>query len=162
MADRPAGAAAAAPTFTAPAAIATGTATSMTAVTGFTAPTLSAASNTISSGVTTAATAANPASATITVTTVGATATFNNPFSRVDFYAATATEFRLIGTTTASALVDNGVTRVFTYSATLSGAAVYTALGLSATTTQNVIAIGYNASGSVGMFSAAYALTVLK
>ena len=89
---------------------------------------------------------------------------FNNPFSRVDFYAVSpvSAEYRLIGTTTASTLVDNGVTRVYTYTTTLNGAAVYTALGLTATTTQNVIAIGFNASGSVGMYTGTVALTVVK
>lgn len=164
--------AAAGPAIPAQTAITTGGATGMTA---FATPTFSVASNTISSGVTTAATVANPASGTLTITTTGLTATFVNPFSRIDIYgastplgvaagAATPTEWRLLGSIPASAatLVDNGATRVFTYTISLSGASLYTTLGLSATTTQNITALGFNAAGTVAMTTGVYSLTVVK
>jgi hypothetical protein len=147
-----------APGFTAPTAI------SIVNLTAFTTPTNSIASNTISSGVTTAATTANPAAGTLTVTTTGTTAIFNNPFSRVDFYAVNkaGTEYRLIGSTTASALTDNGAVRTFTYQVGINGLALYNTLGFTATAATNVIAIGFNAAGTVGMFTGAYALTIVK
>jgi hypothetical protein len=128
----------------------------------------SIASNNISSGVTTAATAGNPASGTLSVVATGPTATFNLPFSRVDFYAVNnggvaGTEWRLIGTSAVSTLVDVGATRTFTWNLAISGATLYTQLGYTATAATNVIAIGYNASGSIGIINAApYALTIIK
>lgn len=135
----------------------------------FPALTNSIASNNISSGVTTAPTAGNPASGTLSVVATGPTATFNNPFSRVDFYAvnnggAAGTEWRLIGSAAGPAtLVDVGATRTFTWTAAISGATLYTQLGYTATAVTNVIAIGYNAAGTIGMINAApYALNIIK
>ena len=142
----------------------------------FPAITNSIASNNISSGVTTTATAGNPATGTLTVTATGQTATFNNPFSRVDFYAvnnttgvgATGTQWVLIGSTTVQTLVDVGATRTFSWTLPISGATLYTQLGygsapVPATAVTNVIAIGYNASGSIGIFNTApYALNIIK
>ena len=139
-----------------------------TALATFPAITNSIASNNISSGVTTAPTAGNPATGTLTVTATGPTATFNVPFSRVDFYAvnnggAAGTEWRLIGSTAVSALVDVGAVRTFSWNLSINGATLYTQLGYVATAATNVIAIGYNASGSIGMINAApYALTIIK
>ncbi len=143
------------PTFTAPTAIATGGATGMT---GFTVPAFGAGITGVSSGLSTAATTARPLSISLTTTTTGPTAVFNNPFARVDFYGlnVAGTEWRLLGSTTASALTDNGAVRTFTYSFSLNGAAAFSLLGgTAATITQNVIAIGFNSAGTVGMVSAA-------
>jgi len=134
----------------------------------FPAITNSIASNNISSGVTTAATAGNPATGTLTVTATGPTATFNNPFSRVDFYAANlggalGTQQILIGSTNVSALVDVGAVRTFSWTLPISGATLYTQLGFVATATTQVIAIGYNANGTIGMLNAAvYTLNIIK
>ncbi len=133
----------------------------------FPAITNSIASNTISSGVTAAATGDNPATGTLTVTATGPTATFNNPFSRVDFYAANlggaaGTMQVLIGSATVSSLVDVGV-RTFSWTLPISGATLYTQLGFTGTSTTQVIAIGYNANGSIGMLNAAaYTLHIVK
>ncbi|MBA4072999.1 MAG: hypothetical protein C0497_14365 [Gemmatimonas sp.] len=143
------------PTFTAPTAIATGGATGMT---GFTVPAFGAGITGVSSGLSTAATAARPASIALTTTTTGPTGVFNNPFARVDFYGlnVAGTEWRLLGSTTASALTDIGAVRTFTYSLSINGASAFSLLGgTAATITQNVIAIGYNSTGTVGMVSAA-------
>lgn len=116
----------------------------------------------ITAGVS-AGNAANPTSTTLSVTTTGATAIFNNPFTRVDFYAVdqTGTEFRFIGTAGAATLTDNGLVRTFTYNATISGAAVgqalFTATPPAAGTSyaSSVIALGYGASNNVAMITAA-------
>jgi hypothetical protein len=137
-------------------------------LTTFPVITNSIASNNISSGVTTAATAGNPASGTLSVVATGPTATFNLPFSRIDWYAANnggaaGTEWRLIGTSAVSTLVDVGATRTFTWNLAISGATLYTQLGYTATAVTNVIAIGYNASGSIGIINATpYALNIIK
>ncbi len=53
--------------------------------------------------------------------------------------------------------------RTLTWSIPISGATLYTTLSYTATAITNVVAIGYNASGSVGMFTAAqYALNIIK
>ena len=147
--------------FTTPAGL---TAISTAIMTAFTTPTNSIASNNISSGVSTAATAGNPATGTLTVTATGPTATFNLPFSRVDFYAANSAgaEYRLIGSAAASGLVDVGSIRTFTWNLPISGATLYTQLSYTATQTTPVIAIGYNASGTVGMITAPYTLNIIK
>ena len=119
----------------------------------------------VSSGVTTAAVAAKPLSSTLSVTTTGTTAVFNNPFARVDFYAlnVAGTAWVPIGSTTASTLTDDGSVRTFTYSIPVSGATLYTALGAGATVTQNVIAFGFKADGSVAMVNAAaFGLNIVK
>ena len=148
-----------APTFTAPTAI------SITNMTGFTTPAFDATIIGVSSGLSTAATATQPATINLNATTTGATAIFNNPFARVDFYGlnVAGTEWRLLGSTTASTLVDNGVTRTFTYTLSVNGAAAFSLLGgTAASITQNVIAIGFNSAGTVGMLSAgALALPII-
>ncbi|MFA6167656.1 MAG: hypothetical protein WC700_13640 [Gemmatimonadaceae bacterium] len=134
------------------------TAMSTVSWTAFTAAVLPAGKLGISSGLSTAATTARPASSTLSVTTTGATAVFNNPFSRVDFYGlnVAGTAWVYLGTTTASALTDDGAVRTFTYSIPVSGATVFAALGgAAATINQNVIAFGYKADGSVAMVNAA-------
>jgi len=134
----------------------------------FPAVTNSIASNNISSGVTTAATAGNPATGTLSVVSTGPTATYNNPFSRVEFWAANnggaaGTEMRLIGSATTPVLTDNGATRTYTWSAAINGATLYTQLGYTATAVTNVIAVGYNAAGTIGYVNAAaYALNIIK
>ncbi len=134
----------------------------------FPAITNSIASNNISSGVTTAATTGNPASGTLSVVSTGPTATYNNPFSRVEFWAANlggaaGTEMRMIGSASTPVLVDNGATRTYTWSAAISGATLYTQLGYTATAVTQVIAVGYNAAGTIGYVNAAaYALNIIK
>ncbi len=134
------------------------TAMALTSWTAFTAAALPAGKTGISSALSTAAVTAKPASSTLSVTTTGATAVFNNPFTRVDFYGLNvgATAWVFLGSTTASALTDDGAVRTFTYSIPVSGATVFAALGgTAATITQNVIAFGYKADGSVAMVNAA-------
>jgi hypothetical protein len=92
------------------------------------------------------------------VTTTGTTAVFNNPFARVDFYGlnVAGTAWVFLGSTTASTLTDDAVTRTFTYSIPVTGSTVFTALGgTAATITQNVIAFGFKADNSVAMVNAA-------
>jgi hypothetical protein len=149
--------AATAPTVTAPAAI-----TIPASWTTFGTPTAPAGVTGITAGVS-AGNAANPTSVTFSITTTGATAIFNNPFTRVEFYALTqaGTEYRLIGSTTASTLNDDGATRTFTYSASVAGSAVGPLLfgpippAAGTTYAGNVIAVGYGASNNVAMVSAA-------
>ena len=138
------------------------TAMSLTSWTAFTAATLPAGKTGISSGLSTAATTAKPASSTLSVTTTGATAVFNNPFARVDFYGlSVGGSWVFLGTTTAGSLTDDGAVRTFTYSIPVSGATVFAALGgTTVTLNQNVIAFGYKADGSVAMVNAGPALVL--
>lgn len=134
------------------------TAISTTNFTAFTAAALPAGKTGISSGLSTAATTAKPASSTLSVTTTGTTAIFNNPFARVDFYGlnVAGTAWVFLGSTTASTLTDDAVTRTFTYSIPVTGSTVFTALGgTAATINQNVIAFGFKTDGSVAMVNAA-------
>jgi hypothetical protein len=148
---------AATPTITAPTAM--GIPASWTA---FGAPTLPAGVTGITAGVSNGNTA-NPTSVAISITTTGATAIFNNPFTRVDFYAIeqNGAEFRFIGSAAPATLNDNGATRTFTYTATISGAAVGPVLfgpvppAAGATYASTVVAVGFGASGAVGMISSA-------
>lgn len=129
------------------------TAISMTNMTGFTVATLPTGITGVSSGVSTAAT-----SSTLSVTTTGTTAIFNNPFARVDFYGlnVAGTAWVFLGSTVASAGNDGGGVRTFTYSLPINGATAFAALGgTAATITQNVIAFGFKADGSVAMVNAA-------
>jgi hypothetical protein len=100
--------------------------------------------------------AAGPASTSLsTVLTAiasGPPNTFSQPFTRVDFYAdnafatapATASNFLvLIGSATAPALNDNGVTRTYTYSFSF---APGTKFGC-AVAAMNIYAVGVNAAG---------------
>ena len=115
---------------------------------------------------------AAPGQTTTTWTAVatGTTATFPNPFSRVDFYAvdAAGVDMRLIGSVPAGAatLVDDGATRVWTYSLGVSGAAVYAALeGVSPAVINlaavvNVQAFGVSAAGDVAMVGLGFAQTI--
>ena len=103
---------------------------------------------------------------TWTALATGTTATFPNPFSRVDFYAvdAAGVDMRLIGSVPAGAatLVDDGATRVWTYSLGVSGAAVYAALeGVSpAIIASTVQAFGVNAAGDVAMVGPGFAQAI--
>jgi hypothetical protein len=111
----------------------------------------------LSTGGPTAPPACRPASTTLTNTTTGPTATFNNPFTRVEFYALTDFgTYRLIGTATTATLTDNGATRTFTYSITATGASVASVLfgPVRATYLSAIIALGYGASNNVAMLSA--------
>ena len=115
----------------------------------------------------TAAACASPTfpSTVLSVAATGTTATFPNPFARVDFYAAdaTTTDLRLIGSVAAGSatLVDDGATRVWTSSLTVTGPAFYAAIaGTAAAHTVNVYAFGVNAAGSVALVSGAVAQTV--
>jgi hypothetical protein len=131
------------------------------AFTGFPAPTAPATIVGVTSGAgPLVANATNPASTTITATAVGATATFTNPFARVDFYMlnAAGTQWFLVGSTTAATLNDNGVTRTYSYPFTLTGAAAYAAINGSVAAlpiASSILVIGMNANGNVGMEPAA-------
>ena len=116
----------------------------------------------IVTGNATAATAggAGPlvSSATLTATATGTTAIFNNPFTRIDFYMVDASGLRyiLVGSATTPVLTDNGAVRTFTWTASVTGTTLYTTLnGAGATWASNVVALGMNASGRVGMVTAA-------
>jgi len=149
-----------------PTTVTPGTAISLTGFTSYPADFLPATITGISSGVTTAATAVAPASSTLSATAVGVTATFNLPFSRVDFYAVNpvTTQWVLIGSVATPSLVDIGGNRTFTWALPVSGSALYTQLGLVATTTVNVVGVGVGASNSaIGMIpAAAFGLQIIK
>jgi hypothetical protein len=120
-----------------------------------------------SGGCTANNTANDSTQVTLRSTATGTTAVFNNPFSRVDFYGFNGTQFVLIGTVTTPALVDNGATRVFTWTLpNVSANTLFTLLGgvsggaPGAAIVRNIVAIGSNASGLVGMISTAYNLTI--
>ena len=106
-----------------------------------------------------ACTATPTTTATWTATATGTTATFPNPFSRVDFYLPDApfVDMVLIGSVSASAatLVDDGATRFWTYSLAVTGSDVYAKIGgvSPAMYTRLIHAIGVNAAGDVGMVS---------
>ena len=127
----------------------------------FTAYTSASADATICAGIAGApACSVTPkASTTWTAVATGTTGTFPNPFSRVDFYIEEAANVNnvLVASVAASAatLVDNGATRVWTYSLTITGADAYASTaGVSpATLTRNVYALGFNAAGDVAMIS---------
>jgi hypothetical protein len=150
----------------APTTVTPGTAISLTGFTSYPADFLPAGITGLSSGVTTAATAAAPLNSTLSATAVGLTATFNNPFSRVDFYAQNigATQWVLIGSVATPSLVDIGGNRTFTWALPVNGAALYAQLGYVATASVNVMGIGMGASnGAIGMIPAAvFALNIVK
>jgi hypothetical protein len=111
----------------------------------------------------------DPGVVTWTATATGATATFNNPFSRVDFYAQNGTDLVLVGSVAggAATLVDNGVTRVWTYTlAGLQANALFTQLGgipggaPGAAIARNVYAFGVSANGSVALVSSPFVQTI--
>lgn len=112
--------------------------------------------------------APTPASATWTATATGATAVFNNPFSRVDFYASNGADLVLVGSVPAGSatLVDNGATRVWTYSMTVQANALFTLLGgvsggaPGAAVNTTFYAFGANAAGNVALVSAGVAQTI--
>jgi large repetitive protein len=149
-----------------PTTVAPGTALSTVGFTSYPADFLPAGITGLSSGVTTAATAAAPLTSTLSATAVGLTATFNNPFTRVDFYAVNVagTQWVLIGSSATPSLVDIGGNRTFTWTLPVSGAALYTQLGFSATATVNVIGVGMGASNTaIGMIPAAtFGLNIIK
>ena len=99
-------------------------------------------------------------STTFTVTATGTTATFPNPFSRVDFYAADAgqDDLVLLGTASAPAdLVDDGASRVWSWELDISSAAIYAAvfgpIAVPADYTGNIYAFGVNDDGDVAIVS---------
>jgi hypothetical protein len=110
---------------------------------------------------------ATPTSTTLSVAASGTTATFPNPFSRVDFYAVNAagTDLVLVGSVPAGSatLVDNGATRVFTYSLPVTALTFYTTLGgvvPAVIGPVNVYAFGVNAAGNVALVSTPVAQTI--
>jgi hypothetical protein len=112
-------------------------------------------------------TANDSTSVTLRATATGTTAIFNNPFSRLDFYGFNGTEYVLIGTVTAPTLVDNGATRVFTWTLpSVSANTLFTLLGgvsggaPGVAITRAIYAIGSNSTGLVGMISGTYNLTI--
>ncbi|MGH7559455.1 MAG: beta strand repeat-containing protein, partial [Gemmatimonadales bacterium] len=110
---------------------------------------------------------ATPTSTTFSATATGTTATFPNPFSRVDYYAANATgaDLVLIGSVPAGSatLVDNGATRVWTFALPMTASTLYTTLGgvqPAVVGPVNVYAFGVNAAGNVAIVSVAVAQTI--
>ena len=109
---------------------------------------------TICAGTLPAGCGATPTSTNLTATATGTTATFNNPFSRVDFYGVNAAgDYQLLGSVPAASatLIDNGSTRVWTYTFSLSGSAAGAALGTGVT--RDIRAFGVNAAGNVALLS---------
>ena len=104
--------------------------------------------------------AAVPTSTVLSIAASGTTATFPNPFSRVDFYGSNGTDLVLLGSVAAGSatLVDDGATRVWTYSLPQTGAALGAALGT--TVTRNIYAFGVNAAGNVALVTQALAQTI--
>ncbi|HYV96888.1 MAG TPA: hypothetical protein VE967_05490 [Gemmatimonadaceae bacterium] len=149
--------AAAVPTVTTPTAI-----TIPASWTAYGAPTAPAGVTGITAGVS-AGTAAAPTSTTISITATGATAIFNQPFTRVDFYAVdqSGTQFIFIGSASAATLNDNGAVRTFTYSATITGSAIGPTLfgptppAAGASYASSIVGLGFGASGNVAMISSA-------
>jgi hypothetical protein len=117
---------------------------------------------------------ATPAATVFSATAAGQTAIFNNPFTRVDFYAVSAAthpagvNLVLIGSVPASSatLVDNGVIlggRVWTYSLPMTAAQLYATLGgvvPAVIGPVNVYAFGASPNGPVALVSAAVAQTI--
>lgn len=131
----------------------------------FTAYAAATSNATICAGTLPGGCGATPTSTNLTVTATGTTATFNNPFSRVDFYGVNnAGDYLLIASVPAASatLTDNGVIRVWTYTYNLSGLAAYNALtpGSVAPATRDIRAFGVNAAGNVALLSAGVAQTI--
>ena len=111
----------------------------------------------------------DPGVVTWTATATGATATFNNPFSRIDFYAQNGVDLVLVGSVAggAATLIDNGVTRVWTFTlAGLQANALFTQLGgisggaPGAAIVRNVYAFGVSPSGTVALVSSPFVQTI--
>jgi len=112
----------------------------------------------ICAGTLPAGCAAVPTSTVFSATASGTTGSFNNPFTRVDFYAASAdgTTLVLIGSVPAASatLTDaGGLSRAWKYSLPMAAAALRTALGGGAAFNTNVYAFGVGATGSVALVS---------
>jgi hypothetical protein len=143
-------------------------ATAGVSVTNFTGAFASATSQAaICAGTLIAGCGAAPTSTNFTATATGATAVFNNPFTRVDFYAVNAagTNLVLIGSVPAASatLNDNGATRVWTYTLPMSAATLYTTLGgvsPAVVGPVNVYAFGASPNGPVALVSPAVAQTI--
>jgi hypothetical protein len=145
-----------------PGVVTPGTGISLTNFNTFPVATLSVGTVTgLVTGNTTAASATGTplaTSTTVSVVATGTTAVFNNPFARVDLYMldATGTRYLLVGSASTPTLNDNGATRTFTWSVALNGATVYGLLnGAGATFASQIVAIGVNANGNIGMVNAA-------
>jgi hypothetical protein len=122
---------------------------------------------TLCSGTLVAGCAAGTFTSTVfTATANGTTGSFNNPFSRVDFYAANAagTTLVLIGSVPAGSagLNDDFANRAWTYSLPITAGALYSAIGAvsPAVAVVNIYAFGVNASGTVALVSGAVAQTL--
>jgi hypothetical protein len=91
----------------------------------------------------------------LTAMATGVTTTFNNPFSRVDFYASNGTDLVLLGSAAFPSLVDNGSTRTWTWTLGLAAASLYTQLGgvSPAVVAQAVFAFGVSPAGNVALVS---------
>jgi hypothetical protein len=95
-----------------------------------------------------------PASTTITASATGTTAIFSNPFAKVDFYIANGTDLVFIGSSSSPSLNDNGATRVWAWTLSLTPGTTYGAAA------RNVYAFGANSTGLVAMTTAAAVLTI--
>lgn len=132
--------------------------------TNFTTYATATSNVTICGGTLPAGCGATPTSTNLTAVATGATAVFNNPFSRVDFYGQnTAGDYVLLGSVAAGSatLVDNGATRVWTYTFALSGSSAYSVLnGTGATQNRDIRAFGVSPAGTVALVSGALAQTI--
>ena len=113
---------------------------------------------------------------TFSASATGATGAFNNPFSRVDFYSTFTSGgvvyLTLIGSVPAASatLVDNGATRVWTYTLpAISANAMFLGLGgnktAAAAPTQvkpNIYAFGVSSTGNLALVSAALAQVIAQ
>jgi hypothetical protein len=140
----------------APVTVTPGAGLVLTNWTTFPAPTAPATIVGVTSGFGAAANATNPTSTTITATVTGTTAVFNNPFSRMDLYMlnAAGTQWFFVGTASVAALNDDGATRTFSYTFTLSGAAAYAAINgtpAALPIASSILVLGVNANGNVAM-----------
>ena len=129
-------------------------------VTNFNLFTPATTNATICAGTLPAGCAAVPVSTVITAVATGTTAVFNNPFSRVDFYGSNGTDLVLLGSVASGSatLVDDGATRVWTYSFPATAASLGATLGTGVT--RNIYAFGVNAAGNVALVSQAVAQTI--
>lgn len=110
---------------------------------------------------------ATPAGATWRAVATGTTAVFNNPFSRVDFYAQhqVTGDFVLIGSVPAASAttVDNGATRVHTYSLAVTALDLYSRLGGVVPAVLGPVTFfgaGVNAAGNVAMINGGAGQTI--
>jgi hypothetical protein len=125
---------------TVPAAAAGGFAAAPRSVQTFSVSGPSAAQD-VWNGIGVAPVPAVPTSRTITVTAVGASGTFGNPFAALHVYRRDGATSQRIGTAGAPSVVDTGVSRTWTWTVSFS------AVGIPAEANVEIFAVGVNGSG---------------